>query len=141
MLLSFFGMEFIDENVEQVFQEIRFWGVPICIFLTLFTIKPKEKREDKILKFFVTLVFTTFAFFIMVMLMFTGMCNWYNVEVMYRSKEDKELKIIRRNYGCGATDSGPPIESFFSVKKVNKHFNSVREINIEEIDLTKWNRN
>ena len=136
---NFIGLEFIDESFEQLFQKIRFWGVPICILLTLSgTIQPNETRKVKVLKFFTTLLITAFAFFIMMILIFTGMCNWSNSEVLYTNKDNKEVKIIRRDYGCGATDSGAPIVKICIVKEFTKYFNSISEIDIEEIDQTKW---
>ena len=139
ILLHLIGLEFNDEGLEQTYNEIKFRGIPICIILTLFgTIKPNDKSGDRILKTVLTLAVATIAFFFMIMSIFAGMCDWTNREILYTNKEYKEVKIIQRDYGCGATDSGPPIVKNFKVKEFTKYFISAKEIDIEKIDQNEW---
>ena len=72
--------------------------------------------------------------------MFANMCDWTNREIQFISKEDNKMKIIKREYGCGATDSGPPIVKNFKVQQYSRYFISAKEINIDEIDKNKWMR-
>ncbi len=137
--MNAFGLEFNDRNFEQTFKEIRFWGIPICILLSLFgTVKSEDKRSDRIAKTVLTFGAAIFAFFFMIMSIFADMCDWTNRETLFISKEDNNIKIIRRDYGCGATDSGPPIVKNFKVKESFKYFISATEVNIEEVDESKW---
>lgn len=87
-----------------------------------------------------TLSVGIFAFFFMIISIFTGMCDWSNQKILYTNKKNKEVKIIKRDYGCGATDSDLPTIKIFKVRKVTKYFILAKEVDITKIDQNEWNK-
>ena len=142
MLLESFDLEFKERSVERAYEEFRFWGILICIVLTLFwTIKKTDKLGRIALKVMGTIGITVLIFFFMAMSVLSDMCDWSHREVLFTNKTNKKIKIIKREYGCGAVDSEQPIVKDFEVKEVGKFFITSREINIEEIVQNEWVKN
>ena len=112
-----FGLEFIDQELEDTFYGIRFWGVPICILLTLFgTFKLEHSRSHRITIFSLTVFVAMFSFFFMTLAILSDMCSWTDRETLFVNKEDKSAQIIKREYGCGAWDSDAPMVKDFRVR-------------------------
>jgi hypothetical protein len=138
-VLNILGLEFINRVSEHSLKEARFWGIPICIVLTLFgTVKSNDSRIGKIEKTVFTFVIAIVVMFFMIMGKLTIMCDWTNKEVLFISKEKDKLKIIKRGCICRAVNNGLPIVKNFKVQESFKYFIKVTEINIEEIDESKW---
>ena len=108
------------------------------ILLTLFgTLKKKDKPLEKFGKIIATIAGTTLIIFILVISIFTDMCNWYDDKIIYENKNGNQ-KIIIRKYGCGSTDSGPPATEVHHVKYYSTLFISYVEIDTNSIDKTDW---
>ena len=142
IILSVFGLELNNDEFEQLLAIIRFWTVPICVFLVLCRIlKPNDNKEERIAKVILILGVTVFSFFFMVMTIFVGMCDWTNREILYTNIQNEKVRIIARDYGCGAFDSDLSVVQNFRVQELGKYFIWTKEINIEEIDKAKWKKN
>jgi hypothetical protein len=66
------------------------------------------------------------------------MCAWTNRQILYESKNDSDTKIIERDFGCGATDSRPPIVGVYKVEYFTDYFIHTTEIDTVKIDKDKW---
>jgi len=86
-----------------------------------------------------TIIFCGFSVFLLFMGIFAGMCQWYNPKVHFIKKNDNATKIVERSYGCGASDSGPPIQKYFKVKELTSFLNWTTEVDLKEIDRKEWN--
>ena len=141
IILKLTGLEFNNAHFQQSFEKSRFFGIPICILLTLFgTFQATDQSGEKVLKVLSTIGITVFVFFFMTMTLFNEMCIWTNGAVLFEHKQHKNVKIIERDYGCGATDSSLPIVQNFKIKEVTKYFAVFSTIDIEKIDQTKWTK-
>lgn len=142
IVLGLSGLEFRERSVEQSFEEFRFWGILICILSTLlWTIKRTDKLGLSILKIIGTVGIAILVFCFMAMSVLSGLCDWSNGKILFTSKKNQKIKVIKREYGCGAVDSGQPIVKDFEVKEVAKLFIIAKEINISEIDENEWIKN
>ena len=135
ILMEYFSLEFNDKNFESNFISIRFFGIPICILFTLIgTIKSNHKRIDRITFTVLTFGVAIFAFFIMIGSILSGMCDWSNNETLFVNKENQNIKIIEREYGCGAMDSDIPFIRDFKVNEFSKYFIIATKIDKEKIN-------
>ncbi|NOQ72107.1 MAG: hypothetical protein GQ574_08905 [Crocinitomix sp.] len=85
----------------------------------------------------------TVAFSIMVGMFFSfvlDMCVSYDREILYEHKYDPNTKIIVREFGCGATDSGPPSVGIYEVSYFTSYFIRSAKIDTNEIDKSNWLR-
>jgi hypothetical protein len=139
ILMKYFSLEFNDKSFESNFISIRFFGVPTCILLTLFgTIKSNHKKSDRITFTVLTFGLATFAFFVMIGSILSGMCDWSNRETLFVNKENQNIKIIQREYGCGAMDSDAPFTRDFKVNECSKYFIIATEIDLEKMNKNVW---
>ena len=138
-IFFFTGLEFVDSNHELIFEYIRFWGIPICIMSTLlWTIKTNHSIGEKALILTSTTVVTMVVLVIMAISIIGNMCEWTDQKVLFTSATNKNVKIIERNFGCGATDSSDPTVENFVVKEYTKYFKVAKQVDINELDLTNW---
>ena len=139
ILGQFVPIEFTDNQIENTFDSIRLFGFPIAILLTLSgTIKPNDTSGSIGGKILLTLFVSGISFFFMVITLFASMCSWTTGKVFFESKQDRSIKIVERDYGCGATDSGRPICKIFKVKNITNYLIWVTEIDTNKIDKSQW---
>jgi hypothetical protein len=65
-------------------------------------------------------------------------CAYSTKEVHYFNKLDPSIKIVTRDFGCGAVDSAPPIKYLQRVEEYTKYFIQVEHIDTFNIDHSKW---
>ncbi len=141
ILGSLLPIEVIDDNLVYYYMVIRFYGIPITIILTLTgTIKQKDKAGLIIGKIIATIAMSIFSLFIVFMVLFSNMCGWTTNRVFFENTQNKTIKIVERNFGCGATDSGEPVYKIFKLKEITKYFIWVTEIDTNQIDKSEWTR-
>src|SRR5690606_10065784 len=76
---QFTPLEFTNDNFSDLFEQVRFFGLPIVILLTLFgTVKAKDSTGTKTGKIVLTICISLFSFFVLFMTAFAGMCRWTN---------------------------------------------------------------
>jgi hypothetical protein len=139
LLLNIFNIEFDNKNLKDSFDKIRFWGIPFCILMTLFgTINPNETPRGRMVVVILILGISLIAFIFMVMFNWGGGCDWTNRKVLYVNAENKAIKVVVRENGCGALDSSPPAIHYFKIKSINKNFIIAKPINIKTLDTKKW---
>jgi hypothetical protein len=137
----FLPIECVNEELENNYYIIHFWGLPVAILTTLTgTIKLDDTLGSIVGKVCLTIFSSVFSMIFMTLLFFTNMCSWTNGRVIFENKEVSSIKIIEREYGCGATDSGEPVYKIFKVQEVTKYFIKVTEIDTVTIDRAEWMR-
>lgn len=137
----FLPIEVTDNKIENTYYEIRFWGLPIAILLTLSgTIESNDASVSLGGEILATLFAAGISVFFMFMAMFLGMCDWTTDRMFFENKQDRSIKIVERSFGCGATDSGSPIHKIFKMTPVTKYFVWVTEIDTNSIDKSEWVR-
>lgn len=140
LILNLAPIELTDPSKELAFQSWRWIGVAVCIGVLLlcrittsdteWTIAGKITAAVVVsLIFLVVFGFIVFASF---------MCAWNERKTLYVHNEDLERRIVLRDFGCGATDSGPPIVKVFEMERLNSWFNCVSEVDTTAIDGAQW---
>jgi hypothetical protein len=138
---QFIPLEFTDDNFQNFFEQFRFFGLPIAILLTLFgTLKHTDATATKTTKIVLTICITLFSVFVLSMTVFAGMCRWTNNKVLFENKNDKTKKIVLRDFGCGATDSGSPTYKVCKIKTISPLLIWVRDLDTTKIDRRIWQR-
>ncbi len=141
VLSNFVPLEFASQNVEHSYYSIRFYGVPIAIIFTLTgTLKKKESWGEIISKIVLTIFACLGSLVIMTMMLFGGMCAWTTDKVLFEHKQQSTIKIEKRSFGCGATDSGPSKPGIFKVNNFTPYFRYATPIDTNEIDKNEWLR-
>jgi uncharacterized BrkB/YihY/UPF0761 family membrane protein len=132
-------LEFTNDDFKEGYEEFRFYGLPIVLLLTLFeTIKPQDSKNKKLTKIVLTICLSLFSVFILFITLFAGMCRWTDNKVLFHKTKDESTKIILREYGCGATDSGRPNYKIFKVKYIVPYIYWVTDFDTIKIDKQIW---
>jgi len=138
---QFTPLEFTNDNFKTLLEEIRFFGLPIAILLTLFgTLKPKDSTASKGIKIALTISVSALSFFFLLVSAFGNMCGWTNNKTLFNNINDKTTKIVLRDFGCGATDSGSPIYKVCKIKNISPVFIWVTDTDTTKIDRQVWQR-
>jgi hypothetical protein len=138
---QFTPLEFTNDNFQDSFEQFRFFGLPIAILLTLFgTLKAKDSTGTKTSKIVLTICISVFSVFILFMTVFAGMCRWTNNKILFNNITDKTTKIVLRDFGCGATDSGSPTYKVCKIKSITPLLIWVTAIDTTNIDRQIWQR-
>ena len=138
---QFTPLEFTDDGFKDKFEHFRFFGLPIVILLTLFgTLKPKDSTVNKTTKIVWTVCISVASFFILFMSIWAGMCRWTSNRDLFENVNDKTTKIVLRDFGCGALDSGSPTYKVCKIKNILPLLIWVTEIDTTKIDRQIWQR-
>ena len=65
-------------------------------------------------------------------------CAWTTRNELLMHKANNKIKIVERDYGCGATDSTAPIVRIFKTREVTNFFIFITEVDTSKIDKTNW---
>lgn len=140
ILLNFGPIELVDTSLGTPLQTWRWIGISVCIgVLILCSIRKDETNWTKAVKVVTAVVLSALSLVIIAFAGFaSGMCLWSERETLYIHKEDLGRRIVVRDFGCGATDSSPPIKRVFEVKKLNAWFLYSSKIDTTLMDHTQW---
>lgn len=139
IIIDFTSLQFTNDHYKSNYEEIRFYLLPIIILLTLFgTIKKKYTRDRIVETVRLTVLASVICFLVLFFSVFAGMCAWTDNKTLFIKADDPTIKIVLRDYGCGATDSVSPIYKVFKVKRINLYLVSVTDIDTTKIDKTRW---
>jgi hypothetical protein len=134
-------LKWATDELETSFEGFRFYGIPVCILMTLFgTIRPNESTETLSIKVILTGIFSVISFVCLVGVLFSDMCTSSYHRVLFEEKVNTSHKIVERNFGCGATDSSPAPVSVFELWEVTPLFIWVEKVDTSQMDLNEWNR-
>jgi hypothetical protein len=135
------GLEFASDTVESSYHEFIFFAVPIAILFTLFgTLKIKDGIGSVIAVILCTIIGAFLSLFIMVLSIFLNMCNYYDVKILYQHKDSPSKQIVIREFGCGATDSGPPFINVNQIEYFTPYFIHSTKIDTNEMNKSDWIR-
>jgi hypothetical protein len=133
-------LELSDDSLKSRFEEIRLFAVPIAILLTLSgTLKRKDDKGKNILIIVSTVMIAVLSLLGLFASVFMDMCAWNDRKILFVN--DSGEKIILRDYGCGAVDSGSPIYNTVKIKRIAPGLNRVTDVDTSKIDKKIWLRN
>jgi hypothetical protein len=138
---QFTPLELTSDNFKSSFEQFRFWGLPVAILLTLAgTIKPNNSPTNKTTKIILTFCIAGISVIILILTVFSGMCRWTNNKTLFNNINDNTNKIVLRDFGCGALDSGSPNYKVCKIKNILPSLIWVTDIDTTKIDRQIWQR-
>jgi len=136
----FFQVEFADYNTAILFYNIKLYGIPISILLTLTgTLRSKNKTGLIIGKIFATIGVLLIVIIIGFISKF-DICGWLIDDTLFTKKNDSTEKIQVRHYDCGAVDSDKPNYRIVKIEKIGKYFLYTSKVDTNKIDKDDWIR-
>ena len=138
---QFIPLELTNQKFQNVWDDIIFYGFTGAILFTLTgTIKKSDTSASVLNTVLLTFLITGISLIIMFMALFTDMCSWTTDKVLFKNRQDHSVQIVKRNYGCGATDSGKPRTKLFKVHALTKNVSWVTIADTNAINTNKWRR-
>ncbi len=140
LILNLAPIEFVDSSKELAYQSWRWIGVAVCIgVLLLCRITTSDTGWTIAGKITAAVVVSLISLVVFGFIGFASfMCAWSERKTIYVHNEDPERRIVLRDFGCGATDSGPPIVKVFEMERLNSWFNYVSKVDTTAIDYAQW---
>jgi hypothetical protein len=141
ILLIVLPIEITNDDYAMTYRISRFFGIPITILLTLTgTIKREDTARAIVSKVFTTILLSSLIAFIIAFLALLGMCGETTREVYFENKKHPSTKIVRRSFGCGATDSSPDVIRLRKVVRLTSYLIWVTNIDTTQINKSEWIR-
>lgn len=141
LIFKYLPIQWATNELKNSFEHMRFFGIPVCIMLTLFgTINHQDPIDSIGVKAGLTAIAAGISFFMLVGTVFDGLCQWTTREVLFEHVNDASRRIVERDLGCGAVDSGPPSVVVFEVREITPFLLRVERVDISQIDLREWRR-
>src|SRR5688572_5969002 len=109
-------LELSDDSFKSQMEGFRFFAVPIAILLTLSGTLKRNDTALNLLKIVSTVIIAGFSIIMLFGSVLAGMCSWTDNKVLFVNKKGE--KIVLRDYGCGAVDSGSPIYNIVKIKRI-----------------------
>jgi len=143
ILRIFIPLEFVNNsNGERTYTMVRFYGLPIAATLLILTgvIKRKHTLTLIMIKVILAICVAVFSTVIAMIALLGSTCAWTVDKVLFENKQNISIKIVQRNYDCGATDSSRPNPKIFKVREITPDFIWATKIDTTEINKNEWIR-
>ena|SRR5690606_32704592 len=132
-------IQFATDDMKSNYEMFISNAIPLAILLTLFgTIKSEYNLSKTVSIVALTLVISIGSMYFMFLAAFSDLCSYTNVKTIYQLKDDPNTKIMIREFGCGAVDSGPPSVGVHRVQYYTKYFIRTSRIDTNQIDKNQW---
>lgn len=140
-LITFGPLNFTSSATEDSFTMFRFWGLPVTILLTLSgTLSKTDSNSSQATKILLTIFIAIASLLFLVILLFMQMCGWSNGRAFLENRKSPSVKITKRYYGCGATDSSPDSPGIFKVRPLTPYFYWATEVDTATLNMEDWRR-
>jgi len=138
-------LDFREDSYEEYFIATGFFGIPTAIIATItkigFILSDKECKKKIItnrILMAVVLIIVGIIYFTSTAL--DGMCGWSKGEVIFKKKDDNDVKLVRKDFGCGAVDGSLPDTAFFSRAPVTPIFYYYKTVDTSKTDMSVWEK-
>jgi hypothetical protein len=143
LLLKILPLEFKNADYQEKFDGLFYFGIPIAILFTGARLGFKSKYQAKISSEILKTVLLSIAVFVLFILYAIGnfgnsMCIKVTEETLFIKKNSNSIKIVRRNFGCGATDSSPGTITIEKEVQVISFFVYYSPIDTAKINKSEW---
>jgi len=143
ILRIFLPLEFANHDSEMIYIKIRFYWFIISAVLLILTgvIERKHTLNLIITKIILSFGIVGFSIFVTMGIIIGSVCGWtVDDKVFFENKQNSSIKIIMRNYDCGALDSSYPDFRPYKVRKISDNFNWATKIDTTKINRNEWIR-
>lgn len=145
ILLAILPIEFKNYQLRESWDNLFFFGIPVAILFTLARLGFKDPKTLVIWKQIVATFLLSFGVFILFFLYAVAtwgrsMCQYTTGETIFTKRNSSTTKIVKRYFGCGATDSTPPHISLARQTDVLSLFWYYSKTDSTTIDRSVWIR-
>jgi len=138
----FIRFQLTDENLSIYYMVFRALSLPSAVILTLFgTVKSEDNLKIKMEKFLWTILALGVSLLFVFIGFFGGMCGWDTSKELYQKKNNSNVTIAVRNYGCGAYDSDIPKNEIYKVFQITPYFIFFHKTDTTGLDTSLWKPN
>ncbi|RYG00165.1 MAG: hypothetical protein EOO07_35810 [Chitinophagaceae bacterium] len=142
ILLAVLPLEFQNYQFGEKWDNIFFFGIPLAILFTLTRLGFKDRKTlviwHQILATFLFSLGVFIIFFLYGIVSLGSMCNYSTGETVFTNRHSSTTKIVKRYFGCGATDSTPPTITLARQTDVLSLFWYYTKIDSSRIDRSVW---
>ena len=146
VFLRIFPLEFTSESYQRVFDDLLFCGIPVAVLLTMTRIGFKKNLDKLRIKMIViksiiiAICYIFFSFCYAILSFSFSMCAWSTDDTLFENTSNKSTKIVKRDFGCGATDSSPATVQIFKITQISPLFIYTSKIDTNKLDKNDWVR-
>jgi hypothetical protein len=140
-IFQYIHIEFSKTVYRDLFETYRFFLLPMSILGSLYwTVSSGHSITRKTIVLVITIVATFFSIIVLSGTVLSGMCGWTNISVLFENNKHSSQKIVRRDFGCGATDSEGPSPSVYKLQELTPFFIRATLIDTSKIDRNEWKK-
>lgn len=141
LLVIVLPVEIKDSRLFDEFERVRFFGLPSgTLLLLVSTINANDTPGVIVVKLVRAVLITAGVMYVMFITVFAGMCQWTDRKTVFIHKHDERKRVVVRDLGCGAWDSGPPVRKTVMVRDLGPWFNVVTAVDTTSMDRSDWVR-
>ena len=130
-------LQFSDEITSLFFYFLILLTLPSAILLTL--LKPAKNSTGT--RKGLTIAAAVISFIILIFFFFGKiMCGYITDKTLFVNKSDTTMKIVKKYYDCGATDSSFPEYEFYKTKPLIKPILYSKKIDTLYLNKSDWVR-
>lgn len=134
-------LEFSVYSAGERFEEFRFCAIPVAIVCTLAgTLSQSNSYPVILAKILISFFVAGCVCVLLIFFSFADMCAYSKGETWFVNKVNPNIKVVRRDFGCGATDSSPASVSFWKIRQITPFLIKADIIDTLSIDMNKWQR-
>jgi hypothetical protein len=143
--LKLFQAEFTHQYQEDIFYETCFWGVPLAVLLTSSRVGfiptfSKSRKKNIVTNTLFVSFGLLFIFILFALASLDDMCNWSTGEIIFEHRTNHSVKIVRRYFGCGATDSSPATPGIYKETQITPLFVHFTKVDTTALNAADWVR-
>ena len=138
ILFKISSLEFANDSVESQFELFRLFALPFSILLTLLGPLPGSNQKPGFSRVVWTPILAIFSF--LYLFGSSSMCGKSDKRVLFTKANSPEVKIILRQWGCGAHDSSYSEQRISMVYPINNFLTYAPGIDTATLDRAKWVR-
>jgi hypothetical protein len=146
ILLIIFPLEFASDGFQDIYDASLLWGMPLAVLLTMTQIGFKKnpdrlKIKMMVIKRIIIAICYLFLFFCYAVFSFGfSMCTWSRGETILENRLNKSVRIVKRDFGCGATDTSPATVEIFKITQITPLFICVSKVDTNKLEKKDWVR-
>jgi len=141
LFLTFSPLNFSNEKYFTNYLLIRFWCLPILVFLYhIISIFKKKDLKQKLVHLLTSFGYVFITIVLMLITMLGSMCGNIESGGFFVNKNDISTKIVRKHLDCGAVDGDYPKYKMYKIVPIGNYFIWSTIIDTNYIDKSEWIR-
>lgn len=132
-------LEFKSADIESIYYKSS-WLLPLAILLTLTGTLKQPLRTSKygLTIIVITVLLALITSFVLFVEGLSRTCQWSTMEVLYKSKNDINKKIIKQRFDCIVNDESTLTQRIVEQRSCFMFFTQSQLVDTTQIDKTIW---